>query len=122
MIETRNHATLCKIENNTGFSPGKISVRSLVFREIDIRKIFRIDRTRKISVSRRDLLRSNKLEYDYKLFCFNKFLRITNIFRALPSRKIFRISISRKTKRLTEILKGTNPSYSILFPILYNVA
>ena len=118
-IKTRNHATLCKIENKMGFIPCKISVRRLVFWKIDIRKIFRIDRTRKISVSRRDLLRSNKLEYDYKLFCFNKLLRETNIFRVLSIRKIFRISFYRKTKRLTEILLGMNP---ILFSILHSVA
>ena len=108
-----------QVENKMVFIPSKISVRRLGFREIEIRKIFRMDKTRKILVSRRDLLRSNKVECDSKLFCFNKFLRETNIFRVLPIRKIFRISISRKTKRLTEILPGMNP---ISFSILHSVA
>ena len=88
--------------------------RRLDFREIEIRKIFRMDKSRKILVSRRDLLRSNNVECDSKLFCFNKFLRETNIFRVLPIWKIF-----RKTKRLTEILPGMNP---ISFSILHSVA
>ena len=93
-----------------GFIPGEIFVRGLVFRKIEIQKIL---------FSRRDLLRSNKVECDSKLLCFNKFLREIHIFRVLSNRKIFRISISRRTKRLTEILSGMNP---ILFPILHNVA
>ena len=79
-INARNYAILCKIENKTGFSPVKISVRSLVFREIEIRKIFRMDRTQKILVSRRNLLRSTYVECDYKLFYFYKFFCETNIF------------------------------------------
>ena len=54
-INTRNYAILCWIENKMGFFPGKISVRSLVFREIDIRKIFRMDRNQKILVSQKNL-------------------------------------------------------------------
>ena len=119
VLDMVNYATLCDIVNNMGFIPSKISVRRFVFREIEIRKIFRMDKIRKILVSWRDLLRSNKLEYDYKLFCFNKLLRETNIFRVLPIRKIFRISFYRKTKRLTEILLRMNP---ILFSILPSVA
>ena len=61
-INTRNYATLCKIENKRGFVPGKFSVRCLVFREIEIRKIFRIGRARKILVIRRNLLKQNSLE------------------------------------------------------------
>ena len=34
--------TLCKIGNKMGIIPFKISVRCLVFREIEIRNIFRI--------------------------------------------------------------------------------
>ena len=109
-INARNYATLCTIGNKMGFIPGEIFVRGFVFRKIEIQKIL---------FSRRDLLRSNKVECDSKLFCFNKFLCETNIFRVMSIRKIFRISISQKTKRLTEILKGMNP---ILFPILHNVA
>ena len=102
-INKRNYATLCKIENEMGFIPGKISVRRLVFREIEIRKIFRIGRTRKILVSRRNLLKQNSLESHSTLLLLSKSLRETNIFRVLSFRKIFRITISRKTKRLTEI-------------------
>ena len=102
-IKTRDHATLCKLENKTGFIPCKILVRRLVFREIEIRKIFRVDRTRKILVLRRNLLKRNSLESHSTLLLLSKSLRETNIFRVLSFRKIFRISISRKTKRLTEI-------------------
>ena len=86
-----------------GFIPGKISVRRLVFREIEIRKIFRIGRSRKILVSRRNLLKQNSLESHSTLLLLSKSLRETNIFRVMSFRKIFRITISRKTKRLTEI-------------------
>ena len=97
-INTPNYATLCKIENEMGFIPGKISVRRLVFR-----KIFQIGRTRKILVSRRNLLKQNSLESHSTLLLLSKSLRETNIFRVMSFRKIFRITISRKTKRLTEI-------------------
>ena len=74
-INARNYATICTIGNKLGFIPGKIFVRGLFFREIKIQKIFRMGKTRKILFLRRDLLRSNKVECDSKLFCFNKFQR-----------------------------------------------
>ena len=102
-INTRNYATLCKIENKMGFVPSQFSVRRLVFREIEIRKIFRIGRAQKILVTRRNLLKQNSLKSHFTWLLLSKSLRETNIFRVLSIRKIFRISISRKTKRLTEI-------------------
>ena len=111
-INTRNYATLCKIGNKMGFIPFKISVRRLVFREIEIRKIFRMDITRKILLSQRNLLKQNSLESHSTSLLLSKSLRETNIFRVLSIRKIIRISISRKPKRLTEFLPGMN---TILF-------
>ena len=97
-----------------GLIPFKISVRRLVFREIEIRKIFQ-DEHRKILVSQRNLLKENSLESHSTLLLLSKSICETIIFRVLSIRKIFRISISRKTKRLTEIWPAMNP---ILFPIL----
>ena len=71
------------VKNKTGFFPGNISVKSLVFREIEIRKIFRIGRTRKILVSRRNLLKQNSLESHSTLLLLSKSLRETNIFRVI---------------------------------------
>ena len=82
-------------------------------------KFFRMDRTRKILISRRNLLKQNSLESHSTLLLLSKSLRENNIFRVFPIRKIFWISISRKTKPLTKILPGMNP---ILFPIVHSVA
>ena len=119
-MNARNYGTLSKIRNKMGFIPGKISVRRLVLQEIEIRKIFPGGyRTRKTLISRRNLLKQNSLESHSTLLLLSKSLRENNIFRVFPIRKIFWISISRKTKPLTKILPGMNP---ILFPIVHNVA
>ena len=86
-INTRNYATLCKIGNKMGFIPFKISVRRLVFREIEIRKIFRMDITRKILLSQRNLLKQNSLESHSTVSLLSKSLRETNIFRVFFPRR-----------------------------------